>query len=179
MKECWASTRRLGGGNGRFQGGSRQLRRDRQCRNLDRKAKLCPPSRDLVRVNVIKLRQLGHRPGALHRSRCHLCLESRALAPAWSSAHLLSCHAARWLPSGTKSTYPNVKFCQATSRPSSARNAIHYDRRVKPFFPTDQVGILRADLYSLRIEQVTKIGISFEILSPGEVSCTLCFLNFG
>jgi hypothetical protein len=37
------------------------------------------------------------------------------VVPAGSSAHLISCHAARWPPSGRKSTYPTVQFCQATS----------------------------------------------------------------
>ena len=40
---------------------------------------------------------------------------SPAVVPAWSLAHLISCHAARWPPSGRKSTYHTVQFCQATS----------------------------------------------------------------
>ncbi len=52
--------------------------------------KLGASGRELVRVNVVPLRQLGQRLIALHGSQCHLRLACRAVVPARSSA-LLSC----------------------------------------------------------------------------------------
>jgi len=50
--------------------------------------------RDLVGVNIKQLRQLRQRLFALHGSQRYLRLECRAVVPAWSFAHLRSCHAA-------------------------------------------------------------------------------------
>lgn len=55
---------------------------------------LPPPGRDLVRVNVKLLCQLGQRLLAPHGSQCHLRLESRTMVPACSLRHLISCSAA-------------------------------------------------------------------------------------
>ena len=52
------------------------------------------PGRDLVRVHVELLRQLGQRLLALHRSQRHLRLEGRRVVPARSSRHRLSLPAA-------------------------------------------------------------------------------------
>ena len=52
------------------------------------------PGRDLVRVDVKQLRPVGKRLLALNGSKCHLRLKCRAVVPAGSSAHLVSCHAA-------------------------------------------------------------------------------------
>src|SRR3954453_18504536 len=49
------------------------------------------PGRDLVRVDVELLRQLGQRLLALEGGQSHLRLESRAVVPARSSRHRLSC----------------------------------------------------------------------------------------
>src|SRR5215212_3961311 len=52
------------------------------------------PSRDLVGMHVKLLGEFGQRLLALHGSQGHLRFESRAVVPAWSSAHCLSCSAA-------------------------------------------------------------------------------------
>src|SRR3954447_11368387 len=49
------------------------------------------PGRDLVRTDVELLRQLGQRLLALDGGQSHLCFESRAVVPARSSRHRLSC----------------------------------------------------------------------------------------
>src|SRR3954451_16197668 len=49
------------------------------------------PGRDLVRVDVELLRQFGQHLLALDGGQSHLRLESRAVVPAWSSCHRLSC----------------------------------------------------------------------------------------
>lgn len=49
---------------------------------------------DLVRVNVEPLRQLGKRLLALHGCQGYLRLEGRAVDPACSLRHLISCSAA-------------------------------------------------------------------------------------
>src|SRR3954447_12661766 len=49
------------------------------------------PGRDLVRMDVELLRQLGQRLLALDGGQSHLCFESRAVIPARSSRHRLSC----------------------------------------------------------------------------------------
>src|SRR3954470_467806 len=49
------------------------------------------PGRDLVRMNVELLRQFGQRLLALDGGQSHLRLESRAVIPARSSRHRLSC----------------------------------------------------------------------------------------
>ena len=55
---------------------------------------LAAPRRDVVRVNVELLRQLGQRLLALHGSQGHLRLEGGAVVPARSLRHLISCSAA-------------------------------------------------------------------------------------
>jgi hypothetical protein len=52
--------------------------------------KLCFPLRDLVDVHVELLRQLDQRLLALQGSQRHLCLECRAVVPAYSFRHRLS-----------------------------------------------------------------------------------------
>src|SRR4051812_42331950 len=51
------------------------------------------PTRDLIRMHVELLRKLGQRLLALDGSQGHLRLESRAVVPACSSRHRLSCPA--------------------------------------------------------------------------------------
>ena len=68
------------------------------------------PARDLDRVHVVKLRKLGQHRLALHGSPGFLRFESRAVVPARSSAHLISCQAARWPPSGRKSAHHPMQF---------------------------------------------------------------------
>ena len=48
------------------------------------------PWRDLVRVNIEKLRQFGQRLLAFDRRQCHFRLEGRCVVAAWSSRHGLS-----------------------------------------------------------------------------------------
>ena len=67
------------------------LRPENPCRPFQQ---LAAPDRDLVRVNVKLLRQLGQRLLALHGSQGHLRLEGRAVVPACSLRHLISCSAA-------------------------------------------------------------------------------------
>jgi len=55
---------------------------------------LAAPDRDLVRLNVELPHQLGQRLFALHGSQGHLRLEDRAVVPACSLRHLISCSAA-------------------------------------------------------------------------------------
>src|SRR4051794_2398075 len=52
------------------------------------------PGRNLVRMNIELLRQLGQRLLAPYGSQGHLRFESRRVVPAWSSAHRFSCSAA-------------------------------------------------------------------------------------
>jgi len=67
------------------------FRSENPCRPFQQ---LAAPRRDLVRVNVKLLRQLGQRPLALNGSQCHLGLEGRAVVPACSLRHMISCSAA-------------------------------------------------------------------------------------
>jgi hypothetical protein len=53
--------------------------------------KLIPPGLDHIRVDIELRGQLGQRLLALHSSKCHLRLEDRAVVPAWSSRHGVSC----------------------------------------------------------------------------------------
>src|SRR6478609_7058817 len=48
---------------------------------------LCLPGRDLVRVHIILLSQLGQRLLSLDGGQRHLGLESRCMCPAYSSRH--------------------------------------------------------------------------------------------
>ena len=79
-----------------------------------RPPQLATPRRDLVRMHVKLLHQLGQRLLALHGSQCHLRLES----PMWfrRGRVLVSAPVSQsYWPSGRKSTYLNGQFCQATS----------------------------------------------------------------
>ena len=68
--------------------------------------KLSLPGRDLVRMHVELLGQLGQRLLAPHGSQGHLRLEGRGVVPARSLAHRLSCPRPSWPPSGRNSTHP-------------------------------------------------------------------------
>lgn len=75
-----------------------------------RPPQLATPRRDLVRMHVKLLRQLGQRLLALHGSQCHLRLES----PMWfrRGRVLVSAPVSQsYWPSGRKSTYLNGQFC--------------------------------------------------------------------
>jgi len=53
--------------------------------------KLIPPGLDDIRVDMELRGQLGQRLLALNSSKRHLRPESRAMVPAWSSRHCISC----------------------------------------------------------------------------------------
>lgn len=69
----------------------------------------------MVRMHVKLLRQLEQRLLALHGSRCHLRLETRERFRRGRLLISAPVSQPSWLPSGRKSTYLNVLFCQATS----------------------------------------------------------------
>ena len=52
---------------------------------------LIPPGLDDIRVDIEFRGQLGQHLLALNSGKRHLCLESRAMVPAWSSRHGISC----------------------------------------------------------------------------------------
>ncbi|MEY9470893.1 hypothetical protein ABH992_003292 [Bradyrhizobium yuanmingense] len=67
------------------------------------------------------LGQLGQRPIALDGGKRHLRLESRAVVPARSSVHGLSCSRQSSPLSGRNSTYRPVQICGAGSEVSLER----------------------------------------------------------
>jgi len=73
--------------------------------------------RDLVRVNVVLLRQLGQRLVALQRRQRHLRLECRRVVPPRPSRHALApvMAAPAAVGGGKASTYPAVRISGATS----------------------------------------------------------------
>src|SRR5260370_31524692 len=66
-------------------------------------------------VEVEVLGQLSYRPVALDGGKRHLRLESRAVVPARSSVHGLSCSRRSSPLSGRNSTYRPVQICGAGS----------------------------------------------------------------
>src|SRR5476651_909812 len=68
------------------------------------------PGRHLIGVDVEMLGQLGQRPIALDGGKRHLRLESRAVVPARSSVHGLSCSRRSSPLSGRNSTYRLVQI---------------------------------------------------------------------
>jgi DNA invertase Pin-like site-specific DNA recombinase len=66
-------------------------------------------------VDIKVLGQLSYRPIALDGGKRHLCLEGRAMVPARSSVHGLSCSRPSSPLSGRNSTYRPVQICESSS----------------------------------------------------------------
>ena len=75
------------------------------------------------------LRQLRQRPIALDGGKRHLRLESRAVVPAGSSVHGLSCSRQSSPLSGRNSTYRPVQICGAGSVRHLLRERIEFGQR--------------------------------------------------
>src|ERR1019366_2752314 len=106
---------------------------------------LGPPGRDLVRMNVKLLRQLRQRLLALHGSQRHLRLECRAVVPAWSSAHVLSCHAAP-----LAAVRQNIHLSHCAVLPGHLCLPCSYRRCIPPWAPPAQSTVTVASLQMIR-----------------------------
>src|SRR4051812_49203218 len=100
------------------------------------------PGRDLVRMNVELLRQFGQRLLALDGGQSHLRLESRAVIPARSSRHRLSCSRAILAAVRQKlhlSTCPNLPS-QLSPRREAPSHAPCYARPLGTMAPPQRWG---------------------------------------
>jgi hypothetical protein len=83
------------------------------------------PGRDLIRVNIVKLRQFGQHLLALQGSQRHFGLEGRRMVTAAPFRHHLSCSPASSPSSGRNSTYPGVQIRPATSLRADGLSRVH------------------------------------------------------
>src|SRR5450759_324738 len=76
---------------------------------------LCFTRRNLIWVDIERLRQLSEHSINHDGGKRHLGLESRCVVPARSSAHGLSCSRLSSPLSGRNSTYRAVQICESSS----------------------------------------------------------------